>query len=224
MSLNANMDTSVVSLKFVKKFAQFTQRTIATGLFSTALLAAEATLSPVWAVQQMSCTGQMNNGWSYTAEFLDGQFTQIRWERSGQPPQVSPLTFLATNIQGQPIYRGTLLAAVTVTLVDLSGGNVRTGSEISVGVEEWGWSRGSCGTSASTGGVGSSAPLEVVQQNLLGVDQVQAREWLRQNDFFFTSTIEHTDARVIERWNRDANRSIDVIILNGMVFDVVESR
>lgn len=91
----------------------------------------------------------MNNGWSYTAEFLDGRFTQIRWERSGQPPQVSSLTFSSTNAAGQPIYRGAFQAATAVTLVDLASGNVQPGSQISVGVEEWGWSRGTCGTTSS---------------------------------------------------------------------------
>jgi hypothetical protein len=34
-----------------------------------------------------------------------------------------------------------------VTLIVLSKGDVRPGSQISVGVEEWGWSRGNCGLS-----------------------------------------------------------------------------
>jgi hypothetical protein len=41
------------------------------------------------------------------------------------------------------------MAATKVTLVDISRGDVRSGSQISVGVEEWGWSRGTCGTSSS---------------------------------------------------------------------------
>lgn len=87
----------------------------------------------------------MSNGWGYTAQFLNGRFTQIRWERSDQPPQVSELSFSTTNASGQPIYRGAFQSATAVTLVDLSGGNVQSGSEVSVGVEEWGWSRGTCG-------------------------------------------------------------------------------
>lgn len=210
------MSMTVISLNFM-------QRAIVAGLTSMGLLVLEATFSPARAAQQLFCTGQMNNQWAYSAEFLDGRFTQIRWERSGQPPQVSQLTFVTNNVQGQPIYRGTLLAAVTVTLVDLSGGDVRSGSEISVGVEEWGWSRGTCGTSSSGSGTGSSA-LAMAQQNLLGVEQTQAREWLRQNNFFFTNTVEHTEARVIERWNQNANQAIDLIIVNGVVMDVVEAR
>ena len=216
VNLGATMSMTVISLNFM-------QRAIVAGLTSMGLLVLEATFSAAHAAQQLFCTGQMNNGWTYSAEFLDGRFTQIRWERSGQPPQVSQLTFVTNNVQGQPIYRGTLLAAVTVTLVDLSGGDVRSGSEISVGVEEWGWSRGTCGTSSSGSGTGSSA-LAMAQQNLLGVEQTQAREWLRQNNFFFTNTVEHTEARVIERWNQNANQAIDVIIVNGVVMDVVEAR
>lgn len=126
-----------------------TQHTIATIFTGASLLVVEAVFSPAHAAQQFFCTGRMNNGWSYTAEFLDGRFTQIRWERSGQPPQVSSLTFSSTNAAGQPIYRGAFQAATAVTLVDLASGNVQPGSQISVGVEEWGWSRGTCGTTSS---------------------------------------------------------------------------
>ncbi|WP_416672935.1 hypothetical protein [Egbenema bharatensis] len=200
-------------------------RSIATGLIGVGLLALESTFSSAQAAQQLFCSGQMNSGWSYTAEFLDGRFTHIRWERSGQPPQMTPLTFVANNIQGQPVYKGSLMAAVSVTLVDLSGGGVGQGSEISVGVEEWGWSRGTCGTSPNER-TEAEAPLSIamVQQSLMGVEQAPAREWLRQNNFFFTQTMDHTDTRVVERWNRDANQAIDVIIWNGQVFDVIEVR
>ncbi|HIK19435.1 MAG TPA: hypothetical protein IGS53_29725 [Leptolyngbyaceae cyanobacterium M33_DOE_097] len=95
------------------------------------------------ASQQISCNGRMNNGWSYTAEY-DRQFTLIRWQRSGQAPQTTTLTRSGSNAEGQPIYRGDFQSATKVTLVDLSRGNVRPGSEVSVGVEEWGWSRGRC--------------------------------------------------------------------------------
>jgi hypothetical protein len=144
---------------------KFTQRAIAFALTGAGLLVADAAFSPVHAAQQLSCTGRMSNGWNYNAEFLNGRFTQIRWTMSGKPPQVSPLTFSSTNSQGQPIYRGSLLAAVAVTLVDLGKGNVRPGSEISVGVEEWGWSRGKCGTSSAASGTGASVPLATVPQN-----------------------------------------------------------
>ncbi|WP_199314255.1 hypothetical protein [Planktothrix sp. FACHB-1365] len=115
-----------------------------TGLATVGLVFVQTLFSPLSAAQSFSCTGRMNNGWTYSAQFLDGRFTQIRWERSGQPPQVSTLEFISSNDKGQPIYKGSLMAAVTVTLVDLSGGNVQPGSQISVGVEEWGWSRGNC--------------------------------------------------------------------------------
>lgn len=116
----------------------------ATGLVVVGLLVVDATFSSASATQQFFCSGRMNNGWRYSATFLDGRFTQIRWLRSGQPPQVSPLTFTSTNAQGQPVYTGAFQAATTVTLVDRSRGNVRPGSQISVGVEDWGWSRGVC--------------------------------------------------------------------------------
>jgi hypothetical protein len=209
-----------------RSILKWINRSLAIGLIGGGLLALESTFSSVQAAQQLFCSGQMDSGWSYTAEFLDGRFTHIRWERSGQPPQMTSLTFVANNIQGQPIYQGSLMAAVSVTLVDLSGGGVETGSEISVGVEEWGWSRGTCGTSPvdRTDATESLLSSAMVRQSLMGVEQDPAREWLRQNNFFFTQTMEHTDTRVVERWNRDANQAIDVIIVNGQVFDVVEVR
>jgi hypothetical protein len=96
------------------------------------------------AIQTFSCTGRKTNGWEYDAKFLDGRFTQITWTRSGQPTYVSPLTFDRNNDQGQPIYRGSFQAATAISLVDLGKGNVRPGSEVSVGTEEWGWARGTC--------------------------------------------------------------------------------
>lgn len=93
---------------------------------------------------QLICTGRMNNGWNYTAEFVNGRFTQIRWERSGQPPQISTLTRQGRNAKGQPVYQGAFQAATAITLVDLARGEVRPGSQVSVGAEEWGWSRGHC--------------------------------------------------------------------------------
>lgn len=120
------------------------QQAIAVASIAVSLFLAEAVFSPAYATQQFTCSGQMNNGWSYNAEFVDGRFTQIRWNRSGQPPQVSTLTFDTTNSKGEPIYRGTFMAATAVTMVDLGKGNVQPGSQVSVGVEEWGWSRGNC--------------------------------------------------------------------------------
>jgi hypothetical protein len=128
------------------KYLKLVKPVIAIGCLSLSLL---LPLAPAQAAQQFTCNGQMKNGRTFSAEFLNGLFTQIRWEQSGQPPQVSPLTFSATNSLGQPIYRGTFQAATAVTLVDISGGAVGRGSEVSVGVEEWGWARGICGISGS---------------------------------------------------------------------------
>jgi hypothetical protein len=131
------MNTNKLSWKWM-------QQTIAVGSIAVGLFVAEAVFSPAYAAQSFTCSGQMNNGWSYNAEFVDGRFTQIRWNRSGQPPQVSTLTYDTTNSQGEPIYRGSFLGATAVTLIDLGKGNVRAGSQVSIGVEEWGWSRGNC--------------------------------------------------------------------------------
>ncbi|WP_088892435.1 hypothetical protein [Leptolyngbya ohadii] len=128
----------------MNKSLKITQQTITFGLIGAGFAIASTVFSPVRAAQQLSCNGRMNNGWSYNAKFLNGRFTQITWNRSGQPPQVSTLTFDRVNGYGQPIYRGAFQAATAVTLIDLGKGNVQPGSQVSVGVEEWGWSRGTC--------------------------------------------------------------------------------
>jgi hypothetical protein len=96
------------------------------------------------AAATLSCTGQMQNGWQYRAEVRNQRFTEIRWERSGVQPTVSALRFYRNNAQGQPVYRGVFQEATQLALVDLSSGNPRPGTQISIGVEEWGWSRGNC--------------------------------------------------------------------------------
>lgn len=198
-----------------------------TGLTALGLCLVDATAPTASATQQFFCNGRMNNGWTYSAEFLNGRFTLIRWQRSGQPPQVSNLTFRATNAQGQPIYTGAFQGATTVTLVDLSGGNVRPGSEVSVGVEEWGWARGRCTASSdgSSPGGGQSNWFTQLRQDLIGLNANQARADLRRNNFFFTQTMSHTNTRVVERWNRDSDQAIvDVVITSNRVSDVVRIR
>ncbi|MCL6435840.1 MAG: hypothetical protein K6T90_16835 [Leptolyngbyaceae cyanobacterium HOT.MB2.61] len=115
-----------------------------TSVAAVGLLWANVTVSSASAARWLICRGSMNNGWRYTAEYYNGSFTEIRWRRAGGRSEVSPLTYSYTNRRGQPVYTGTLMAAVTVTLVDLSYGNVGPGSQISVQVEEWGRSRGTC--------------------------------------------------------------------------------
>jgi len=169
------------------------KRSIAAGLAGVSLVIAEASFSAAHAVQQLFCTGQMNNGWAYTAEFLDGRFTQIRWERSGQPPQTTTLTFSNTNPQGQPIYTGAFQAATTVTLIDLSGGNVSPDSQISVSVEEWGTSTGTCGLST---GERAPTPSPPVSQQFF-CDGRMNNGW--------AYTAEFLDGRFTQiRWERSA--------------------
>ncbi|GEM_PF-923638 len=105
-----------------------------------------ATQPPVTppAAATVICTGQMQNGWQYRAEAASQRFTQVNWERAGAESTVSTLRFAQNNAQGQPIYRGSFRGATELALIDLSGGNPRPGSQISIGVEEWGWSRGNC--------------------------------------------------------------------------------
>jgi len=92
----------------------------------------------------ITCHGRMDNGWRYRAEATNQRFTQIRWEGRRGESEVSTLRFYRNNAQGQPVYKGSFRGATMVTLVDLSGGNPRPSSQVSIGVEEWGWSRGNC--------------------------------------------------------------------------------
>lgn len=168
---------------------------LATGLMAFGMLTVG---KPASATQQFFCNGRMNNGWSYTAEFVNGRFTQVRWQNSGQPPQTTTLTFSSTNAQGQPIYTGAFQAATAVTLTDLSGGNVGSGSQISMAVEEWGTSTGTCGLSSdssggSSGGGSGSTPPPVAQQ-LFCVGRMS-------NGWAYTA--DYTDGRFTQiRWER----------------------
>lgn len=162
---------------------------LATGLAVTGALMTD--IPSATAAQQFICNGTMDNGWAYTANFVDGRFTQIRWEQSGQPPQTTTLSFSNINDQGQPIYTGAFQAATAVTLLDLSGGNVGPGSEISVSVEEWGTSTGTCGTSSD---MGTTAPPPPVAQTLF-CDGRMTNGW--------AYTAEHTNGRFSQiRWQR----------------------
>ncbi len=211
------------------EYFKFIKPAVVIGISSLSLFLA---LAPAQAAQQFTCNGRMKNGRTFSATFLNGLFTQIRWEQSGQPPQVTPLTFSSTNSLGQPVYRGSFQAATAVTLVDISKGDVRRGSEVSVGVEEWGWARGVCGTSTSSGGSGGSSGgsgttdwFSQLRQDLIGVSGARSRDWMSQNNFFFDQTMEHTDTRVIERWNRPSDSStVEVVITNNVVSDVVRVR
>jgi hypothetical protein len=149
--------------------------------------------SPTTATQSFTCQGQMNNGWRYTAEFVNGRFTQIRWQRAGQPPQTTSLTFVNTNAQQQPIYTGAFQAATQVTLVDLSGGDVRPGSSISVSVEEWGTSKGQCGTT-------SNGNIPAFPSPLPGGQRLACRGQMKNG---WAYTAEYADRRFIQiRWER----------------------
>lgn len=146
---------------------------------------------PAPATQSFSCQGQMDNGWRYTAEFVNGRFTQIRWQRAGQPSQTTNLKFLNTNKQQQPVYTGAFQAATQVTLVDLSGGNVKSGSSISVTVEEWGTSTGQCGTSSHSNRPSPLSP---------GVRQLACRGQMKNG---WAYSAKYTDGGFTQiRWER----------------------
>ena len=172
----------------------------------------------------IKCIGQMNNGWQFTAEFRKGRFELIRWERSGQPPQVTRLTFDRANPQGQPVYRGSVMGALGVKLVDPSQGDVRSGSKVVVTVDDWGRSSGSCGM-PNTGETVNPPPvlnLTSVRANLINRSGGEARDWLKNNGFSFNRTVENLFFRTVERWNLTANQAIDLTLLGNTVVNVVQ--
>ena len=123
---------------------------IATFLVATIFFLGIGTiLLPVPAAQAamvLYCPGLDSGGNPYTATYVDGLFTQVQFNRPGLPPVTSELTYDTVNDQGQPIYRGGYLGAADVVLIDLSGGHVRPGSEVSVSVDNgWNQERGLCG-------------------------------------------------------------------------------
>jgi len=83
----------------------------------------------------LKCNGLAHFGDPYTATCVDGRFTQVLFSRPDLPPVYSNLTYDTVNGQGEPIYRGSYLGAADVVLIDLSKGNVKPGSEVSVAVD-----------------------------------------------------------------------------------------
>ncbi|MGD1806410.1 hypothetical protein ACP6PL_13360 [Dapis sp. BLCC M126] len=132
------------------KFPQQISKLVATLVITFTLLSITTLFIPLpfaHAAYSLSCDGLDGVGNPYTATYVDGLFTKVRFDRSPDlPPVVSELTYDIVNEEGQPIYRGGYLAAADVVLIDLSGGNVKPGSEVSVSVDNnWNQERGICG-------------------------------------------------------------------------------
>ncbi|MGL5511417.1 MAG: hypothetical protein ACRC2J_03590 [Microcoleaceae cyanobacterium] len=103
---------------------------------------------PAHATMQLSCKGLDHRGNEYRAEYVDGVFRRIVFQRQDAPPVTSDLKYDKVNDQGQPIYRGAFLGAADLVLIDLSGGDVRPGSQVSISVDgQWNKKRGTCGVS-----------------------------------------------------------------------------
>ncbi|GGA40097.1 hypothetical protein [Okeania sp. KiyG1] len=132
------------------KFPQQISKLVATLVTTFVLLFVGTFFLPVplaHAAYSLSCDGLDHGGNPYTASYINGLFTQVRFDRSPDlPPVVSELTYDTVNEQGQPVYRGGFLGAADVVLIDISGGNVKPGSEVSVSVDNlWNQERGICG-------------------------------------------------------------------------------
>jgi hypothetical protein len=73
---------------------------------------------------------------------MDASVRFVGNDPANRPKRVPLL--LAVPMPKDNRFRGAFQSATSVTLVDLSGGNAQICSEVSVGVEEWGWARGQC--------------------------------------------------------------------------------
>lgn len=132
------------------KFPQQISKLVATLVMTFVLLFIGTISLPVpfaHAAMVLYCDGLDAGGNPYTATYVDGLFTQVQFDRSPNlPPVVSELTYDTVNEQGQAVYRGGYLGAADVVLIDISGGNVKPGSEVSVSVDNlWNLERGICG-------------------------------------------------------------------------------
>ena len=131
--------------EFQQKISQFVATFVATVFFlgiGTAFLPMPAAQAAV----HFECPGLDAGGHLYTATYVDGLFTKVVFTRPGLPPVTSELTYNTVNAQGEPIYRGGYLGAADVILIDLSKGNVKPGSEVSVAVDGlWNQRQGVCG-------------------------------------------------------------------------------
>ncbi|MCX7301390.1 MAG: hypothetical protein NTX73_13655 [Rhodobacterales bacterium] len=170
----------------------------------------------------IECTGSLPNGWSFTAEALDERFLHIIWSGPQEQTRVSVMTAYSTNADGSSVFRGTLFDAIEVTLVDTSGGNPSTGTEVEIYAEEWGWFSGACVEQAS-GPAEKFLSSEVIRQNLVGTRDTSATNWLRRNNFVRVQVITHSSTGKTERWQQDPAYPVDIQFLDGRVFDVVSA-
>lgn len=137
-----------------QNFAQLSQKvsqSIATFLIATVFCLGIGTFllpTPIaLGATVLFCPGLDGVGNPYTATYLDGFFTEVKFDRTPDlPPVTTELTYSGENEQGEPIYRGAYLGMADVILIDLSKGNVKPGSEVSVAVDNnWNQERGLCG-------------------------------------------------------------------------------
>jgi hypothetical protein len=169
---------------------------------------------------QVTCTGSLPNGWTFAAEALDGRFLHIIWSGTQGQTRVSLLGYYATNADGFPVFRGTLQDALTVAVVDRSGGAPATATEVDVYAEDWGWSQGACrelGRTAPEGVLSTDAIL----QSLVGTRDSSASNWLRRNGFTRVRVLTHSGTGKIERWQQDPRYPVDVVFSGTIVSDVI---
>ena len=169
-----------------------------------------------------NCTGTVTNGWSFAAEALDSRFLHIIWSGPNEQTRVSVMSYYATNAEGLPVFRGTLQDAIEVTLVDNSGGNPATGTEVAIHADDWGWLTGVC---RALGGAtpDDAMSTEVIRQNLVGTRDTTATNWLRRNGFFRVQVITHSSSGKTELWQQDPAYPVGIQFLDGRVFDVVSA-
>lgn len=161
---------------------------IVTGLSAIGWFGATSLVIPKSAIAQamVQCEGQLPNGWFFNAEYQNGLFRRIVWSRTGNAPRVSSLRYDPSSVQREPTYL-IQTGEIPGRLVDLSFGNVQTGSTIRLEIPGLQPIIGVCGTPMG----GPATPVPAVRygtpistpspgngsiQNLIGEDY----EWVVQ--------------------------------------------
>lgn len=96
--------------------------------------------------QAILCSGTIFGDTSFTAAYRDRRFQQVDFRNLDTDYRfTAALEPAGSNAQGQPIYKGTNndVPSDRVTVVDLSGGNPKPGSQISLAYNN-NWVRGTC--------------------------------------------------------------------------------
>lgn len=169
---------------------------------------------------QATCTGSMEDGWTFAAQTQDTQFLHVIWTGPQGQTRVALLAPYSVNADGFPVFTGTMQDTNDVTLVDQSGGSPAADSGIMVYSEPWGWMQGTCRI-LDTANAGETFFSDDIQRSILGLRDARATNWLQRNGFGRERVVEFTRSSKTERWSRAPDERIDIIFFGGIVSDVI---